>query len=209
MPVNKVIYDNRTLIDLTNDTVTEETLLEGYTAHSKDGTIINGTFKQTTSANTRLSDIEVMLIYGLDSYTRSGNLQNVLTNMYQQDNLVEENLFVDDTHFYQLTTSQIIDDDGNDCLYKELFYVSDGNAKMLGTRSSSVIEQTKNTDVFKIIMLTISDAYYNSILAGSPIDDHNVSERTYTETITTSQIEDPDYGIIDVVSKSYNVLSDA
>ena len=43
MSVNKIIYGDRTLIDLTEDTVTEETLLKGYRAHRADGTIIIGT----------------------------------------------------------------------------------------------------------------------------------------------------------------------
>lgn len=43
MPVNKIVYGNRTLIDLTADTVTEETLLKGCQAHRADGTIIIGT----------------------------------------------------------------------------------------------------------------------------------------------------------------------
>lgn len=42
MAVNKVIYNRNTLIDLTGDTVTEETLFQGYTAHKADGTIITG-----------------------------------------------------------------------------------------------------------------------------------------------------------------------
>lgn len=40
--INKVIYGNNTLIDLTGDTVTENTLVEGTTAHGADGVIING-----------------------------------------------------------------------------------------------------------------------------------------------------------------------
>lgn len=43
MSVNKIVYGDRTLIDLTEDTVTEETLLKGYRAHRADGTIIIGT----------------------------------------------------------------------------------------------------------------------------------------------------------------------
>ena len=41
--VNKVQYGNNTLIDLTNDTATEETVLEGYTFHGADGKIRTGT----------------------------------------------------------------------------------------------------------------------------------------------------------------------
>lgn len=43
MAANKVIYNNKTLIDLTGDTVTEDILIQGYTAHRADGTIITGT----------------------------------------------------------------------------------------------------------------------------------------------------------------------
>ncbi|MCD8124277.1 MAG: histidine kinase [Lachnospiraceae bacterium] len=43
MAANKVIFDGETLIDLTGDTVTEETLLSGVTAHKADGSVITGT----------------------------------------------------------------------------------------------------------------------------------------------------------------------
>ena len=43
MAVNKIIYADEALIDLTGDTVTEEVLMAGYTAHRSDGTQIVGT----------------------------------------------------------------------------------------------------------------------------------------------------------------------
>lgn len=43
MAVNKVVYNNKTLIDLTNDTITTNDLVEGIVAHDKSGTQINGT----------------------------------------------------------------------------------------------------------------------------------------------------------------------
>ena len=42
MAVNKVVYNNETLIDLTNDTVTTNDLVKGVVAHDKSGTRING-----------------------------------------------------------------------------------------------------------------------------------------------------------------------
>lgn len=42
MPINKIIYDDNVLIDLTEDSVTPETLLKGVTAHDKAGNLING-----------------------------------------------------------------------------------------------------------------------------------------------------------------------
>lgn len=45
MAVNKVVYDGSTLIDLTGDTVSPETLAEGVTAHDKSGAPITGTMQ--------------------------------------------------------------------------------------------------------------------------------------------------------------------
>lgn len=42
MAINKVVYGNTTLIDLTNDTVTENNLLSGAVAHGADGNTVNG-----------------------------------------------------------------------------------------------------------------------------------------------------------------------
>lgn len=49
MAKNKVIYNGETLIDLTNDTVTADSLLEGYTAHNAAGAEIIGTLVLPTS----------------------------------------------------------------------------------------------------------------------------------------------------------------
>lgn len=43
MAVNRVDYCGSTLVDLTADTVTAETLLQGHTAHGNDGELIVGT----------------------------------------------------------------------------------------------------------------------------------------------------------------------
>ena len=40
--VSKIVYDGQTIIDLTGDTVSESTLMRGYTAHSNDGRKITG-----------------------------------------------------------------------------------------------------------------------------------------------------------------------
>ena len=51
MAINKVYYDGRTLIDLTEDTVTPETLVKGVTAHDKTGAQIVGTFEGGSAEN--------------------------------------------------------------------------------------------------------------------------------------------------------------
>lgn len=43
MAVNKVVYGGSTLIDLTTDTVTADTLLNGATAHNRSGVSVTGT----------------------------------------------------------------------------------------------------------------------------------------------------------------------
>lgn len=45
MGINQVIFGGNTLIDLSSDTVTPETLLEGKTAHDASGAIIIGSMK--------------------------------------------------------------------------------------------------------------------------------------------------------------------
>ena len=40
--VSKVVLDDTVLIDLTSDTVNKNVLLQGYTAHAADGSLIEG-----------------------------------------------------------------------------------------------------------------------------------------------------------------------
>lgn len=45
MAYNKIVYGNKTLIDLTADTVTASNLLKGITAHDKAGNVVTGTME--------------------------------------------------------------------------------------------------------------------------------------------------------------------
>lgn len=54
MAINKVIYGNDTLIDLTSDTITASDLASGKTAHDKSGATITGT--NTYDSNTTDAD---------------------------------------------------------------------------------------------------------------------------------------------------------
>ena len=49
MAVNKVVYGGDTLIDLSADTVTPETLRQGATAHGANGERITGTAASSVS----------------------------------------------------------------------------------------------------------------------------------------------------------------
>jgi hypothetical protein len=46
--VNKVVYDGKTLIDLSSDTVAADSLTKGTTAHDKSGAQITGTLTLAT-----------------------------------------------------------------------------------------------------------------------------------------------------------------
>lgn len=47
--INKVVYYGSTLIDLTADTVSATTMLQGSTAHDSGGNVINGMIQTRTS----------------------------------------------------------------------------------------------------------------------------------------------------------------
>lgn len=53
MAVNKVVFGENILIDLSGDDITAEKLLSGATAHAADGSPITGTLPFTPSGNTR------------------------------------------------------------------------------------------------------------------------------------------------------------
>ena len=53
---NKIVVNGVTKIDLTNDTVTPDSMLYGYSAHKSDGTIISGTLFENYPDNESLVD---------------------------------------------------------------------------------------------------------------------------------------------------------
>lgn len=50
MPINRVIFGGSTLLDLTNDTVTSNSLLSGYTAHDKSGNVVEGVLQNPSGS---------------------------------------------------------------------------------------------------------------------------------------------------------------
>lgn len=57
MANNKVIFAGKVLIDLTSDTVTADSLLEGMTAHTKTGEQVVGTMKQMTVSDDGMGNV--------------------------------------------------------------------------------------------------------------------------------------------------------
>lgn len=80
MPVNKVVFGDRTLIDLTSDTVSADKLAKGVTAHDKTGEQITGTMESGGSSEK----------YGatLDTFLGDVNVSGVLQAPTAQTDLV-------------------------------------------------------------------------------------------------------------------------
>ena len=72
--VNKVVYDNVTLIDLTSDTVTANDVLSGVSVHLPDGSISTGSMTNNGSISGTINGL-VTTTYSVPSgYTSGGTV---------------------------------------------------------------------------------------------------------------------------------------
>ena len=79
MGVNKVIFGGETVVDLTSDTVTPETLAVGITAHDKSGNLITGTM----AGGSGDSSDEIDALVGLFDDTTTHFESNRITKLIQ------------------------------------------------------------------------------------------------------------------------------
>lgn len=79
MAYNKIIYGNKTLIDLTSDTVTADKMLTGATAHAADGTVITGTCAYDVNSTDATVKVAEMLS-GKTAYARGSKLTGSMPN---------------------------------------------------------------------------------------------------------------------------------
>lgn len=79
MAISKVVFGGETLLDLTNDTVTADKLLTGFTAHGKDGEAITGacTFDaDTKDATVQEAEVLVGKTYYANGVKKTGTMLN-------------------------------------------------------------------------------------------------------------------------------------
>lgn len=77
--INKVIYGDQTLIDLTADTISEDKLAQGITAHDKSGAIITGTSTKDSDTSDATISVAEMLA-GKTGYARGVKLTGTMPN---------------------------------------------------------------------------------------------------------------------------------
>lgn len=77
--VNKVVYGNTVLIDLTADTVTPDKIIAGFTAHDQSGAAVTGTCDFDVNSGDATIQVAEMLT-GKTAYARGTKLTGTMPN---------------------------------------------------------------------------------------------------------------------------------
>lgn len=79
MGINKLVYGGEVKFDLTADTVTQDKLLRGFTAHDKAGEAITGTCDYDADTQDATAAVAEILV-GKTAYARGTKLEGVMPN---------------------------------------------------------------------------------------------------------------------------------
>lgn len=139
---NKVVYDGTTLIDLTEDTVNENVLWYGYTAHRKDGAVITGTYRTTPM-------IPIEYDYNIGYITNGAWVYENPTNTYTDFYEVEAG------HTYFITLGENVGS-----RFRSMFTTTDVRTVTSGRVTGTKIIDTNNPASYaSIIYRSTSDGY--------------------------------------------------
>lgn len=136
MGVNKVIFGDRTLIDISGDTVTADKLLAGYTAHDKSGTQITG----TASAGGAASEF-----IGCRTHV---NNNGTITKTFTDGTTITQS-FPDDEQvkFLYGTGEYILQDFPSGCITRLRLYNSSGTLQ----KTKTITEESSTGDILETI----------------------------------------------------------
>ena len=134
MAVNKVVYNRRTLIDLTADTVSKETLKKGFTAHQADGTMITGEF-----IGDDYDEIDRILTAGLtDGYKHFSDDGTIISTIDSQGRTLVKTFSND----FLTCITVLTDPDGNE-LGRTVRSFSDNSSTIITTDSKGACPSYK------------------------------------------------------------------
>lgn len=92
---SKIIFGNQTLLDLTNDTVTASSMLDGVTAHGRNGELVTGNIEKEEIHT------EHIYMYPLDFSFNSNGMYTISTRNWTSDiNKFIEHLDMELGEFY-------------------------------------------------------------------------------------------------------------
>lgn len=164
MGISKVIFSDEVLIDLTEDTVSAETLKVGVTAHDSTGELITGTLEE--SGGNPQEEIDRILTSGLtDGYKQfssdgtiisttdsqgrtlkkifSSDLRTCSTTLYDQDdNILGETVKL----FYDYPETKVVTTDSQDRKLIKIFEGEDMNpivSTLYDENGEKIAEMTK------------------------------------------------------------------
>lgn len=198
---NKVIINNKTILDLTQDTVTPATLAKGVTAHDKSGAQITGTLEPSSSGAAKETWVlNEKLTSGNATYTISftsngAKYSKIVISLFAQSRLTYDNTLVNGKRGASSSNGWI-----NQAYRKIIFDVPPTGALLKWLQGNGV-KQPDDTAVQDTKALTITSNGTVSVTPDVPYDalkKVNVTVDVASDSTVTFELEN-NFGNLAVV----------
>jgi hypothetical protein len=218
MAVNKVTYGGNTLIDLTSDSVTPETLASGVTAHDKSGNIINGLATRiSVTQEAGQSESLVMSQKAVTDLVNDALGENSGTS-YETVDSVED--MTDTSKSYVLSTTGTIWTYGEKSVFVENNEYNPSTASFNKRINSSKAEVTLDgcflTDYIEVEYATLYtitlkgraslEIVYSSLLVADYYDSNKTHIAQEVHTAMASDIGNQPNGTVITLPRSFNLF---